>query len=211
MVTNPLAWLWVGAGLVGLLLLGRYPAKATFDNPMSLTVWTVLIAFGCPFWGGPLFLCWVWLLPEKRICPHCDRATQKHESLCRNCGRPVLLTMDEARQVAAQRAPERAELAALGRKYASFEMLSFVPFLLVAAGGAVISYLILAAIATWYHQNLEAGVSATLSGSLLGHGLCLSGLRNAIPSDVAQLLRGIRGLSTPAVVVRHDAHCQSRL
>ena len=129
---------------------------------MSLTVWTVLIAFGCPFWGGPLFLCWVWLLPEKRICPHCDRATPKHESLCRHCGRPVLLTVDEARQVAAQRAPERAELAALGRKYASFEMLSFVPFILVAAGGAVISYLILAAIATWYHQNLEAGVFASL-------------------------------------------------
>ncbi len=161
-MNNPWVWLWVGTGLAGLGVLRLRPNKAVTDNPIWQTVWTVLMSFGAPFWGGPLFLLYTLLAPEKQLCPHCDRANRKVEPVCLHCGRPLTLSAAELAQVAAQRAPAAAQLAALDRQFSTWTLILLVLYALSTVVLTIFWSNGLTALAAWRYSFLVPGSAHVL-------------------------------------------------
>lgn len=158
MTNNIGFWLWVGCGVLGWIILQRNSAKLVFDNPLALSAVLILMAGGAPFWGGPIFLVIVWLLPARQLCPHCARAIPEKAPTCSHCHRPTEILPQERAALEQTYAQQAAELAALAKQYGKWDWLQlpftlgFIAILTLAWGWVLIQ------IGVWRFSFLESGV-----------------------------------------------------
>lgn len=153
-------WLliWCLLGFAGTIYYRyRKPDVFLWDNSVLLTIFAVLMAGGMWLWGGPVFLLYVLLAPEKTLCPHCRRVNVKGSQVCQACSRSLEVFPFEAGQIQEKQEQRANRLEYLARKYEKYIYLSLLIFFIATPALSYLIWKVLLVIADLRFSVIPAG------------------------------------------------------
>jgi hypothetical protein len=144
---------WAGCGIVGWIIVSRWPSKLLVDNPLSATVITTLMAFLMPLWGGPIFLVYALLTPTKKLCAGCHRAIPQNASVCQYCHQAFDSPSEQPDQIAREN-HQRARTLALRQKYGKLNLVGLVLWWILTPTMVWLWWMALTRLGDWYYSQL---------------------------------------------------------
>jgi hypothetical protein len=153
-MTNLVIIAWVASGIIGWIIVSRWPSKLLVDSPLSATVVTILMAGLMPLWGGPIFLAYVLLTPPKKLCIRCHRAIPQKASICQHCHQTFDLSSEQLDQIARENQQRAHTLATSRAKFGKLDWIGLILWWILTPTMVLLWWMALARLGDWYYSRL---------------------------------------------------------